>query len=79
MSLIDKLLARQQELELNDREMAERLGVTRSVWTRVRLNLYPGVEESMVLVRGAIRGFPELTPEALLFLRDGMAIEKKEA
>ena len=64
--LIQALKRRQRDLELSDTAIAKRLGVSPSFWCLVQQGKRRIGHQ---LIRGVIRGFPELTTEALIFLR----------
>lgn len=64
--LIAKAAALQVARGLTDREMAQRMGIDRSMWTFLRNGrAQPGRKT----LQGLLAGFPELTTDVLLFLR----------
>jgi transcriptional regulator with XRE-family HTH domain len=66
VSLVAKLHERQLTLNLSDSEMAERLGISRQMWSFTK-NGRRWV--GFAILQGIVRGFPELSAEALFFLR----------
>lgn len=67
--LRERLIEIQRGHEWADREMAEKLGITREAWRQVRTGICK--ELGRQLIRGALRAFPELSPEILAEFRDG--------
>lgn len=63
--LLDKLVGRQHDLGLTDREFADELGVPRSTWQLTRTGVKPIGHRVIVAV---IRRFPELRQDAVSFL-----------
>ncbi len=64
--LVDILIRKQRQLQLSDADMATRLNISRELWNKTRLG-HKRVRAK--LLHGIIRGFPELTADALNFLR----------
>lgn len=63
--LLSRLVERQQEIGLSDREFADVLGVPRSTWQLTRTGVKPIGGRVIVAV---IKRFPDLRPEAVSFL-----------
>lgn len=73
--LREKLVARQQELGLNDTEFARLLGVPRSTWSLTR----SGVKRvGPRIARAVLRAFPDLAPEAISFLLTDATMRTKK-
>lgn len=65
--LIESLQKRQHREGLRGSEMAERLGVSSAYWSRLLVG-QRGI--GLALIQGIVRAYPDLAPEALLFLRE---------
>lgn len=63
--LRERLIARQRELGLSDREFAQLLGVPRSTWQLTRAGRK---RVGPRIARAIIKAFPDLAPEAISFL-----------
>ncbi|MCA1570854.1 MAG: hypothetical protein LC798_11155 [Chloroflexi bacterium] len=61
----EKIIRIQKREKLNDREMAERLGIARSTWTSVKLGR---LALSSALAMRAVKAFPELLPGLVMSL-----------
>jgi hypothetical protein len=62
MTLLDKLIEKQLELKLSDQRFADRLGISRQLWTKTRQKQTP---LGMSVLRGVLREFPSLTDDVL--------------
>lgn len=62
-------LVRQAQLaqHLSDEETARRLRISRPFWVRIRCGKRG---TSIRFLKGVVRGFPELSIDAVLYLRD---------
>lgn len=63
--LRDRLLAKQSELDLTDREFATKLGVSRSMWQQIRSG---HKRVGPRIAKAALRVFPEMANEIVSFL-----------
>ena len=68
----DHLIRIQQREKLNDRQMAEKLGVARSTWTSIKLG---SLALSEAVMQRAVRAFPELLPGFVMQLSGSDAAE----
>ncbi len=66
--LLGKLLDKQRELGMNDRDFAAHLGVPYNTWRTTRRGVRPVRGR---VARAAMRAFPDLAPDALSFLLSG--------
>lgn len=67
MTLVEALRERQAVLGLTTGEFADRLGISRSMWSLTRRGLRrPG----HLLLQGVMRQFPELASLCLVYIRD---------
>lgn len=65
MKLLDKIIAKQRQRGLSDRQFAELLGVPRSTWQLTRSGT---VAMGPRVARAAHRTFPDLAADATYFL-----------
>lgn len=61
MTLLEKLIAKQRDLNLSDAEFADKLGISRALWTNTR----GGLPIGMKVLRGVVREFPTLTDDVI--------------
>ncbi len=62
MTLREKLIEKQRELKLSDQRFADRLGISRQLWTKTRKG---ETTLGMSVLRGVLREFPSLTDDVL--------------
>jgi len=65
--LLQALVEKQQAIQMNDREFAEYLGISRALWEAVR-NHRRAI--SVRVLRRVITTFPELETDVLNFLKE---------
>jgi len=71
---VDRLRREQRRLGLSDSAFAKKLGVSRSVWVMSALG-HRNV--GMVLLAAAVRTFPELSGEALAYLKSYRSLDSQ--
>jgi hypothetical protein len=64
-TLVLALTDKQRRLGLADKQFAQVLGISGGLWSWTRIGQYP---VGMALLRGTLRAFPDLWPEALYVL-----------
>jgi transcriptional regulator with XRE-family HTH domain len=74
--MLTKLLSIQTDLGLNDRQMAERLGVSRSAWNMIRNERIPLTDRVQM---AAARAFPELRADLLAQVTQDDVLPQEEA
>ena len=67
-SLLSKLIELQQFESMTDYQFSNILGIKRAHWTMIRNGTRP---IGLVLLRGVLRTYPELTPDVIEYLGDG--------
>lgn len=68
--LLEKLIQKQKELGENDSTFATRLGIARSTWHRTKSG---DIRVAESILSGAIKSFPELTAEIIIFLSSNVS------
>jgi hypothetical protein len=71
-ALVEKLIARQHRMGVNDGPFAEMLGVSRTTWVQTRNRRIP---LRYVVAEGAINAFPDMIPDVLIFLFPRVSLE----
>ncbi len=72
--LMQRLIEKQVTLGENDALFSRRLGVSRQLWNFTRNGRQP---VGWSILRGTLRGFPELTDEVLTFMASNANILAK--
>ena len=70
--LIASLKEIQQQEGLTDGEMAKRLGCARQLWQATKTGK---ISVGLTILRGAVKAFPALIGDAIIFLTDGADIK----
>ncbi len=65
MTLLERLIEKQMELELSDRAFARRRGISRDLWSKTRSGKAPIRFE---ILAGVMREFPAFAAEVLHYL-----------
>jgi len=74
--LLEKLVEKQSQSKLGDEAFAGKLGISRSYWINIkagRMNI------GISLLSGAVKAFPELQPEVLIFLSQNVNLPTENA
>ena len=66
--VIDKLIAKQEKLEMNDTEFSKLLNISRPLWSLNRRGKQPLGQSTLI---GAMKAFPALIPDVLKYLQEG--------
>jgi transcriptional regulator with XRE-family HTH domain len=72
-SLVETLKAKQEELGLDDRDFAGRLGISRPAWSMIRTGQRQPGEK---VLAGVMRAFPSLGEDCLVYLRDRSGVSE---
>lgn len=79
--LLDKLIEKQRELQMTDKEFSTEISISRPLWTSTRNHTMPIRDKT---IRGVLKRFPDLKEDVLIFLREDVrmlteAVRKTDA